>query len=337
MNDGDLVPADGALGVPHLHRLWRRHRMVGGAASDAAEWARDRAAIYGLGLGLRETLDFLHSAAPSLAAFERWILQQNGGAIEPGQIDRVNRAVAGVDGGQAAPALGVSVDFVPVLEESELRFWDEHGYVVLRDAVSPEDCRAAAQALWNYLGMEPAAPEGWYDRGKCDGIFVPLVRHPAFDRNRRSRRIRNAFAQLWGIDDLQVTVDRGGFNPPERPGWKFSGPGLHWDTSLVPPIPLDISGVLYLTDTPAEQGAFHCVPGFHRRIDGWLAALPSGTNPRAQDLSAEAVWVPGRAGDMVLWHAALPHAASVNRGVRPRLVQYIAYSPLGRVDPRPWR
>ena len=46
--------------------------------------------------------------------------------------------------------------------------------------------------------------------------------------------------------------------------------------------------------------------------------------------------MPGRAGDMVLWHAALPHAASVNRGKQPRLVQYIAYRPLGMVDRRPW-
>jgi hypothetical protein len=337
MNDGDLATADGALGVPHLYRLWQRYPATSGGAPDPAEWAKDQAVIYGLGLGLRETLDFLHTASPNFAAFERWIVDQNGGVIEPARIGRVNRAVARVDGGETAPAAGFSMDFVPVLDESELRFWDEHGYVVLRDAVPPDDCRAAAQALWDYLGMDAAAPESWYDGGKRDGIFVPLVRHPAFDRNRRSPRIRNAFAQLWGTDDLQVTVDRGGFNPPERPGWEFSGPGLHWDTSLVPPIPLDISGVLYLTDTPAEQGAFHCVPGFHWRIDSWLAGLSPGADPRVQDLSGHAVWVPGRAGDMVLWHAALPHAASANRGERPRLVQYIAYRPLGRVDPRPWR
>jgi ectoine hydroxylase-related dioxygenase (phytanoyl-CoA dioxygenase family) len=54
-------------------------------------------------------------------------------------------------------------------------------------------------------------------------------------------------------------------------------------------------------------------------------------------LSAEAIRVPGRAGDLVLWHGALPHAASANRGERPRLVQYIAYRPLGWGDFRPWR
>jgi ectoine hydroxylase-related dioxygenase (phytanoyl-CoA dioxygenase family) len=166
---------------------------------------------------------------------------------------------------------------------------------------------------------------------------VPLLRHPAFDANRASPRIKGAFAQLLGTADLLTSVDQGGFNPPERPDRPFRGQGLHWDTSLVPPIPLDIQGILYLSDTPAEQGAFRCVPGFHRRMEAWLGGLPAGADPRAQDLSAEAVPVAGRAGDMVLWHAALPHGASPNRGTRPRLVQYIACFPARRVDYRPWR
>ncbi|HEY1798015.1 MAG TPA: phytanoyl-CoA dioxygenase family protein [Stellaceae bacterium] len=336
MDSRDLS-ADGALGVPHLRRLWRRYGVGGAQELNPADWARDQAVIYALGLGLRETLDFLHSASPSFAGFECWIVAQSGGAIEPSWVDRANRAVARIGDDQAALASGFSNAFTPVFDENDLRRWDEQGYLVLRDAVSPDDCAAAARGLWNYLEMDPKAPEGWYGGGRSDGIFVPLVHDPAFDRNRRSLRIRNAFAQLWGTDDLLGAVDCGGFNPPERPGWSFSGPGLHWDTSLVPPLPLDIGGVLYLTDTPAEQGAFHCVPGFHRRVEAWLAGLPPDADPRRQDLSAGAVRVPGRAGDMVLWHTALPHAASANRGKRPRLVQYIAYRPLGWVDARPWR
>ena len=33
------------------------------------------------------------------------------------------------------------------------------------------------------------------------------------------------------------TADRAGFNPPERPGWRFPGPHLHWDSSIAPPMP----------------------------------------------------------------------------------------------------
>ena len=35
----------------------------------------------------------------------------------------------------------------------------------------------------------------------------------------------------------------------------------------------------------------------------------------------------GRAGDLVIWHQALPHGASPNRGTRPRMVQYVNMLP----------
>jgi ectoine hydroxylase-related dioxygenase (phytanoyl-CoA dioxygenase family) len=89
-----------------------------------------------------------------------------------------------------------------------------------------------------------------------------------------------------------------------------------------------MSGILYLTDTPPEQGAFTLVPGFHRRVDSWRASLPPGVNPRQQDLHALGSQpVGGRAGDLVIWHDALPHGSRPNRGTRPRIVQYIAMFP----------
>ena len=69
-------------------------------------------------------------------------------------------------------------------------------------------------------------------------------------------------------------------NPPERPGYEFKGPYLHWDMSLDMPVRLRVQGVLYLTDTPANQGAFTCIPGFHRTLENWLENLPPDTDPR---------------------------------------------------------
>ena len=326
----------GVLGVPQVYRLWSRTAGAEGnvGPSDSRHWAADQLTIHGLGLGLHETLEFLYSRRPSFSEFEAWILERNGGALDRQQVAQVNTRVARLDGQE--PETGLPADFAPVFGEAELLRWQEHGYVVLRDAVPPKARLAAEQALWDFLGMDPAAPDSWYRNPHGHTIMVPLFHDPAFAENRRSPRIRAAFAQLWETDDLQVTIDRGGFNPPERDGWHFPGPDLHWDTSLVAPIPLDIQGILYLTDTPGEQGAFRCVPGFHRRIDTWLRGLPPEANPRTQDLSAEAVPIAARAGDMVLWHAALPHGASANRGTRPRMVQYIAWYPPGRSDERPW-
>jgi ectoine hydroxylase-related dioxygenase (phytanoyl-CoA dioxygenase family) len=40
--------------------------------------------------------------------------------------------------------------------------------------------------------------------------------------------------------------------------------------------------------------------------------------------------IAGRAGDLVIWHDALPHGASPNRSRMPRIVQYIRMYPTQR-------
>jgi ectoine hydroxylase-related dioxygenase (phytanoyl-CoA dioxygenase family) len=215
----------------------------------------------------------------------------------------------------------------PVLSAADLAFWDEHGYVVLHDAVAPASREAATQALWDHLGARPDEPDSWYRR-RDHGIMVQYFQHPAFEANRRSPRIHKAFAQLWGTAELWVTTDRVGFNVPERPGWKFPGPDLHWDVSIKTPIPFGTAGILYLTDTPPEQGAFTLVPGFHRRVEDWLKSLPPGADPRSQDIHALGSQpIGGRAGDLIIWHQALPHGSRPNRGTQPRMVQYINMFP----------
>ncbi|MGB0722782.1 MAG: phytanoyl-CoA dioxygenase family protein, partial [Gammaproteobacteria bacterium] len=88
-------------------------------------------------------------------------------------------------------------------------------------------------------------------------------------------------------------------------------------------------GILYLTDTPDEQGATTLVPGFQHRLKRWLETLPPGADPQQQDLHALGSKPIGAgAGDMVIWHQWLPHGSRPNRGTRPRIVQYINYAPL---------
>jgi hypothetical protein len=331
-----MTPMGDTIAVPQLRRLWSRTRgdEPEKPPFDPVEAAADKIAIYGLGLGLLETLRFLHGQGLDFNDFQDWILARNGGAIEPARIAWVNDRIDRLAGKGAPDSATAPVE--PVLGADDLSFWDENGYVVLREAVPREAALAAQCAVWDFTGARPDDPDTWYRNGDGHTIMVPLLHHPAFDANRRSLRIRAAYAQLLGTDDLVVTVDRGGFNPPERAGWRFPGPHLHWDTSLAVPIPLSIQGILYLAETPADQGAFCCVPGFHRRIDSWLGDLPPGTDPRREILTCPAVAVAGRAGDMVLWHDSLPHGASPNRGGYPRIVQYIAMFRADRVDRRPW-
>jgi hypothetical protein len=317
----------GTLGILHLKQFWS-HRLIGrrSKSEDGADWVADNTLLSGLRLGLRETLDYLYGKTPTLEEFEAWILEKNGGALDP---DRIRRLNAALDGSSAAMACDTDPDAgEPALTSEDLEFWNENGYVVLHDAVPQEQCRAAAQAIYSFLGMDPDQPDTWYGGPQGHSIWVPLLHHPALWANRESPRIQQAFAQLWGRRDLWVTVDQCGMNPPERPGWLFQSPSLHFDVSLELPIPFGVQGILYLTETAANQGAFTCVPRFHRGIETWLKNLPPGANPREEDLEKLGpVPVPGHAGDLIIWHHALPHASSPNRAAQPRVVQYIKMFP----------
>jgi len=330
----------GDLGVMHLKRLWARsalQRLPGGQQPKLDnEFTLDRIALYGLGLGLPESLRAMADGA-SFAAFERWILSVNDGAIDPDTIVRINDAVLRLGGAPGDP------DLLPAMPDAvfgpdDLARWQRDGYIVLPDAVDAATRDAVERAIWQSLGARRDDPAGWYDGPHGHSIWLQLIHHEALRAVRRSGRIRAAFAQLWGTNDLWATADRAGFNPPEQPGWRFPGPHLHWDSSIALPMPLGLQGILYLTDTAAEQGAFTCVPGFHHRLERWLADLPPGAEPRQldRDLVDAAVAIAGQAGDLVIWHHALPHGSRPNRTARPRLVQYISMFPTTQRDDRPW-
>jgi hypothetical protein len=316
----------GRLGIPHLHRYWQRMLEPCKGPRDAhGEWDLDCTLLSGLGINVLEMARFLNPQdRPSFEALEEWVLATNGGALDDGELERLREALAGRRGGSAAGNL----DDVVGLTDEELAFWEEHGYVVVHDAVPAADRDRAAAAIYEFLDASPDEPDSWYGNKFGKTIWVPLLRHPSFVANRRSPRLVKAFAQLWGREDLWPTIDQGGMNPPEREDWTFPGPHVHWDSTLAPPHRFGVQGILYLTDTPAEQGAFCCIPGFHRRLETWLREFPAGANPR-EAITREPGLVPiaGKAGDLVIWHHALPHGSSPNRGKLPRVAQYVFLRP----------
>ena len=166
---------------------------------------------------------------------------------------------------------------MPVFSKEDLEFWEENGYVVVREAVPLENCRAAEQAVWDFLEMNGDNPDSWYPTDPPRrGIMVEIYQHQALWNNRQYPRVHQAFSEIWSNEKLWVSFDRASMNPPERDNWKFPGPYLHWDMNLNDmPVRLRVQGVLYLADTPGNQGAFTCIPGFHRKLEEWLKSLPS--------------------------------------------------------------
>ncbi|GAB3714158.1 hypothetical protein GCM10027592_53760 [Spirosoma flavus] len=318
----------GQLGILHLKRYWAKKMAVrqGQLASDSFEDEHDldTALLSALNLGLEPTLQYLFQRSPSFPEFELWIQTVTGGPPKGDKVTQFNARL--LDGNWTQTDLPESE---PTLSEDDLAHWETHGYVSIKNAIPQQDCEQTIDLICDFLKIDRYDPKTWYTpRSDKQGIMVQLFQHPLLTRNRESARIRVAYEQLWGRTDLWVSTDRVGFNPPQTTTWKFPGPNLHWDVRLDRPVPFGVQGLLYLSDTQANQGAFTLVPGFQHKLADWLANIDPKTDPHTQNLMAlGAKPIEGSAGDFIIWHHALPHGSSPNTAAAPRFVQYINYAP----------
>jgi hypothetical protein len=324
----------GSAAAGRVAALWRRAKGGERRPLSGADRTLDRIALNTLGVATEELREVLprFDAVDDLLAWS----EARAGGLDPEALGRFEAVAAGAPAPEAVRRRIEALEAAePVLSEDDLSAWDEDGYVVVPAVITPDQVRALADVVWASVGADPDDPATW--RLTDHGIMVQLFQHPALTPARTSPRLLKAFAQIWGTADLWTSLDRVSFNPPVRPGVEFPGPRLHWDISLVPPVVFQVQGMIYLTDTAAEQGAFEAVPGFHKRIDAWLDDLGEGVDPRRVDLSAQARRIAANAGDLIIWHSALPHGASPNTGERPRLAQYVTQYPASLRQAERWR
>lgn len=290
-----------------IEKLWKRALFPSDlpTKNDTQSWNEEIKTLYLLGISMEETLQFLYFEKPDFETFKIWInaRQNKNTAVDHFTND--------------------------VLTEDDLEFWAKNGYVIIKNAISEEDCEATQQAIWDYLEMDPDKKETWYKRHQEQkGLMLNFSDHETLNRNRLSPKIKKAYEQLYNSSQIYKTIDKVSFNPPETDEFTFLGSSLHWDTSLKQPMIFGLQGLLYLTDCGANDGAFHCVPGFHNTIKDWLNNLEPHENPRdkaVKTLQPEPIL--GNTGDFIIWDNRLPHCATPNKGKKPRMVQYLTYLP----------
>ncbi|MGF1771617.1 phytanoyl-CoA dioxygenase family protein [Vibrio wakamikoensis] len=317
------------IGVYHLKRLWsstfaKRYQQTQSFPQDVH---LDRLVLDALGIGLNQAYQFLYAQKPSLDEFEDWVVA-TAGKPSKSRIERLNADIAGSAYSRETHDWLSAIDNAPpVLSQQDLAFWQRNGYVIIRNAVDLNACQEAEKVIYKAVGAKSDDHCSWYQK-TASGIMVELIQSEALEANRRSLRIHKAFSQLWDTPALWVTADRCGFHAPQRESHPFPGPDLHWDVDFDQPLDFATQGILYLTDTPPEQGAQTLIPGFHHKLSNWLQSLPTDTDPNQQDLHAlGSVPIGANAGDMIIWHHHLPHGSRPNLGVRPRIVQYINMYP----------
>lgn len=291
-----------------LETFWKRivHPSAIPTATDNKSWDKEIKTLYQLGIGMEDTLQFLYIEKPDFETFKAWVINRQ--TNEKIELEHLN---------------------TNVLSGEDLEFWNKNGYIIIKEAISKKDCEDTQRAIWDYLKMDPNNKETWYTRHENQrGLMLNFSDHETLNKNRFSPRIRKAYEQLYNTTKIYKTIDKVSFNPPETIGFNFLGSPLHWDTSLSQPITFGLQGLLYLTDCGPEDGAFHCVPGFHNEITQWLNSLEPNENPRDKAIKTlKPKPVIGNAGDFIIWNNTLPHCATPNKGKTPRMVQYLTYLP----------
>jgi ectoine hydroxylase-related dioxygenase (phytanoyl-CoA dioxygenase family) len=235
-----------------------------------------------------------------------------------------------------------------VLSAIDFEFWQHNGYVIIKNAVSSEDVAATVGLLWEFQEMDPNDSKSWYRlqlrENKMQELnnsgMVECYNNQVLWNNRHNLRVYDAFVDIWDREDLWVTIDRANLNPPNRHGRDFSG-FIHWDanTSLTL-LPVNVQGVLALSDTTLETGGFQCVPALYRDLEQWRLRQPAERDPFVPDLNGyETEFVPMKAGDLLIWNCLQPHGVRPNKSETVRLAQYISMVPAEEKNEtiREWR
>lgn len=189
-----------------------------------------------------------------------------------------------------------------MLTEAQKQFFEDNGYLVLENVLPPDllaELQSAARAL---ADADPAETNRvWHERA--------LFRRPAFRKVldvtpliEAERDLLGEDVQLLALDLLLTRAHRG------QIGW-------HRDVGFACSKTLSINTGLYLQDMTEEVGLLRVVPGTHRGD-----AHP----PAGPDLPG-AITVPAKAGDAVLFDAAVWHTGDANRSNADRLGLFVYF------------
>ncbi|MFF7352763.1 MULTISPECIES: phytanoyl-CoA dioxygenase family protein [Streptomyces] len=237
-----------------------------------------------------------------------------------------------------------------VLSEQDFAFWQTYGYVVVREAVTPGEAKELLDFAWRFQGLDPDRPDTWYaepefrselDRHLYIYGFVEAYHHQLLWDSRQTRRVYDAFVDVWDCAELWVTLDRLNLNPPNirtrsrsriEPADEGFDIELHWDVdTTLAVLPQRVQGILALSDTRPELGGFQCAPELFRRFEEWRVAQPAGRDPvrPGTDRAEFPVVRPDlQAGDLLIFNGLLAHGVAPNLSDNAvRAVQYLSMMP----------
>lgn len=207
----------------------------------------------------------------------------------------------------------------------------EEGYLLVEDLVSAHQLQAVVDLICEYMQVpaDRTDPDFKRQRGEVFNGIVPLHQHQALWDARQSPKVHEAFSQIYDTPKLWVTIDRVSYKPKlstRSTAKKGDANSIHVDRPVLDTSDSSVQGILYLSDTEEDQGAFECIPEIYRDIvAGRRTGVERGETFEKHDIHR----VPGPAGSMVIWDGNMPHSSGHNWTDTPRFVQYITMHPEG--------
>jgi hypothetical protein len=200
------------------------------------------------------------------------------------------------------------------LSSDDRRALAEHGWLRIPGAA---DARAveAMRAAWERMLQDP----GFVRRSNNEGP-EGLGEDPAFRLCLQHPYVMSAVAHI--LDGDVSLLGFRGRDPRAGSGQQ----GFHVDSSTsVPPDRQTMVNAFWLLDDMDEaNGATRVVPGSHR-----LARIPHKSLSQPDARHPEAIQIPARAGDVIVFSAHLWHSGMKNRSGAPRR---IAMAMFGRAE-----
>ena len=217
--------------------------------------------------------------------------------------------------------------------EPDVDHFQREGWVRVDNVVPKKELDAVVDLVCEFFVVDRERMDPRRKFSEVVNGLVPVHQHQSLWDSRQEPAVHAAFSAIHGTERLWVSMDRASYKPRLSKRAKYvrgDANVIHVDKNLKDEV-FTVQGVLYLTDTSEDQGAWECVPDVFREIrDDGRRDLRSGDDFSKYPLHK----VPGKAGSLVIWDGRMPHSSGHNWSDKPRFAQYITMNKCGNEEER---
>lgn len=232
-------------------------------------------------------------------------------------------------------------------EAQRQQFWED-GYLILKKILSDDVIEHARQAILDMIPRDLVLPDYYHANHGRLKPHSPERNHsmyiPELLPLLHNEYLYRAAAELLETEYLKVGDGSVGVTI-KNTAVEGRIQNLHLDVRPQSPeqvtpehlrVGLGVGGCYYLSDVEENGGGIHMVPGGPRMVTEVMLGSPDGLTHNTSwgnivDFPPS-IEMTGEAGDFILMHHLMPHAASANRQAVPRVVQFTRLYPLSLAE-----